>query len=116
MSSVVDVTSDDGFELSVTKDREGSGRAWRKLISTDAMGKTLVMIWKADRGTYVADNPAYSETFVVVAGTANVIVGDGAPVDIGPGSIVSMPLREGMKLKVITPYRMICTVVKESSR
>lgn len=115
MSSVVEVTADAGFEPSATKDQQGSGKAWRKLVSTDPKGTTLVMIWKADAGTYISENPAYSETFVVFAGTATVAVGNGTPVDIGPGSIVNMPLRAGMKLNIITPYRMICTVVMESS-
>lgn len=116
LSAVVDVTSDAGFEPAAANDQQGSGKAWRKFISIDPKGTTFVMIWKADTGTYISDNPGYSETFLVFAGTATVTVGSGAPVDIGPGSIVNMPLRSGMKLKIITPYRMVCTVVLESSK
>jgi len=111
MSSVVDVMNDDGFQPSQAKDEEGVGSAWRKDLRFDAQRGIAVMIWKADSGYFVSEQPPYAETFVVLCGTADCSIGDAPFASIGPGSIVHMPLGAGMKLRVKTPYRMVATAI-----
>jgi quercetin dioxygenase-like cupin family protein len=114
MTCVVDVMNDDGFQLSQTKDEEGVGTAWRKDLSFDAERGVGVMIWKADTGYFVAAQPPYAETFVVLSGTAACSIGDAPFAPIGPGSIVHMPRGAGMRLRIKTPYRMVATVMMRS--
>ena len=111
MTIAIDIMDDDGFEPSKATDENGLGKAWRKELFADHGRGVAVMVWKADVGTYESVSPPYSETFVVVAGTAEVSIG-GAPFeDVAPGSIVRMPLGAGMRMKVKTPYRMVATAV-----
>lgn len=111
MTNVIDIMANDDFIPSDAIDQDGVGTAWRRPVSMDVERGVGVMIWKADTGYFVSKQPAYSETFVVLSGTADCSIGDGEFVPVGPGSIVHMPLGAGLRLKINTPYRMVTTAV-----
>lgn len=69
----------------------GIGAARAGEIWKNAAGDVKVAIWKAEPDRYTADKRAYAETFVMVAGEADVTVGTMPPRRITPGAIVHVP-------------------------
>ncbi len=101
---------EDGFVFS-SNSREGR-EALHRILKHDHRGRAHVVLWKAEAGTYGSvPPPPYSETFIVLKGEGSVAVGGQPEQPIGPGSIVHMPLGDGMVLKVSDGFRKISTIV-----
>lgn len=73
-------------------------------------------VWTAEPGEYHHPGQPNGEIFLVVEGTGTVTIGDLGPLDVAPGTIVTMPVNVPCTLTVHSSFRKFALVPQGESQ